>query len=117
MVEKYDCNVSDIIVCIGPSIRDCCFTSQEESFKQKFTDVWKEEEEYIYYDNKVADKFHIDLVYILKKDLINRGLKDTNIVIANICTRCNFSDFFSNRYFKQNEYKDFGTFATIAYLS
>lgn len=112
MKEKYNSNVEDIIVCIGPSIRKCCFTSQEESFKEKFTNVFKYEEDYLEYeeDNKT---FHIDLIEILKHEFKETGIKEENIHVADICTRCNTDDFYSYRETVQNKRKDYATMATI----
>jgi len=113
MIKEFSSNPKDLIVCIGPSIRKCCFSSEEESFKKKFTDVWENEKEYIYYeeDNK---RFHIDLIYLIKKDLESLGIK--NIVIAEICTVCNSDDFFSYRVATKNKQQDYGLMATIVSL-
>ena len=44
MIEKYNCNPADIIVCIGPCIKQCHFQVEEdfiENFKQEFGNVEK----------------------------------------------------------------------------
>lgn len=113
--EKFNSRLEDLIVCIGPSIRKCCFSSEDELFKKKFTDIWNFEDEYIYY---VEDKkrFHIDLLYVIKKDLIDMGIKKENIADANICTMCNSEDFFSYRTYTKNKLNDYGVMATIVEL-
>jgi len=113
--EKFNSKFGDLIVCIGPSIRKCCFSSEDELFKKKFTDIWNFEDEYIYY---VEDKkrFHIDLLYVIKKDLIDMGIKKENIADANICTMCNSEDFFSYRTYTKNKLNDYGVMATIVEL-
>lgn len=113
--EKFNSKFGDLIVCIGPSIRKCCFSSEDELFKKKFTDIWNFEDEYIYYmeDKK---RFHIDLLYVIKKDLIDMGIKKENIADANICTMCNSEDFFSYRTYTKNKFKDYGLMATIVEL-
>jgi len=115
MEEKYNSNIKDLIICIGPSIRKCCFTSKEESFKEKFTEKFKYEEEYLEYE---VDKetFHIDLIKILKKELNNAGIMSEQIHVADICTRCNTEDFFSYRHSVQNKIKDYGVMGTIVEL-
>ncbi len=112
MIELYGTRPEDIIVCIGPSIRKCCFSSEEESFKEKFTSVFNYKEEYLEYE-KNSNRFHIDLIKILKHELEEIDVKEDNIYVADICTRCNTKDFFSYRYCVQNNYKDYGTMATI----
>lgn len=116
MQEKFNSNVEDLVICVGPSIRKCCFTSQEESFKEKFTSVFKYEEDYLEYEEDNTT-FHIDLIEILKHEFKNVGVKDSQIHIAPICTRCNTQDFFSYRYAVQNNFKDYGTMATIVEIS
>ena len=143
MQKKFDSKVEDIIVCIGPSIRHCCFTSKEESFKEKFTNVFDYSKDYMYYekDNTENDNydeyldeyyltdenytdydkdnttFHIDLIKILKHEFIEKGIKEDNIYVADICTRCNTDDFFSYRKAVQSGQKDYATMATIVQLN
>lgn len=116
MVKNYNTNVNDLIVCIGPSIRKCCFTSKEDAFKKKFTSVFENEEEYLEYDSD-KETFHIDLIYILKQELKRAGVNLENIYVADICTRCNTDDFYSYRYAVQNGKKDYATMATIVELN
>ncbi len=116
MKEEFNSNVKDLIVCIGPSIRKCCFTSQEESFKEKFTQVFNYEDEYLSYD-KDNITFHIDLITILKHELKYVGVEDSNIYVADICTRCNTDDFYSYRKAVQQKQEDYATMATIVELN
>lgn len=110
MLNEFNCKVQDLIVCLGPSIGKCCFTSKEESFKENFIKVWPEQEKYIFYDK---DKFHIDLKYLIKRDLESIGVKKENICDANICTKCNNNDFYSYRVTTQKGEADYGTFGTV----
>ena len=78
MQEKYESKVEDLVICIGPSIRKCCFTSQEEAFKEKFTSVFEYAEDYLEYEeDKVT--FHIDLIKILKHEFENVGVDESQI--------------------------------------
>lgn len=113
MITKYNSNVENLIFCFGPSIRKCCFSSMEDIFKKKFTDIWKDENEYISYK---GERFFIDLVYIITKDLLELGFKKENIIDSKICTMCHSDDFFSNRASRKNNYDDFGTLACITKL-
>ncbi len=115
MIKKYNSNVSNLIFCLGPSICKCCFTSKEEKFKNIFLEYFDcKEKEYISYDNDKT--FHIDLHYVIYNDLLKKGLKKENISFSNICTRCNYQDFYSYRYARQNGYNDYATMATIVSL-
>lgn len=112
MHNKFNSNYADLIICVGPSIKSCCFSSEDEEFKKKFTNIWNEEEKYIYYEEG-SKIFHIDLSYVIKQDFLNLGVKEENIVIPNICTKCNTNSFFSYREATQKGYDDYGTMATI----
>jgi len=116
MKEKFDTNPEDCIVCVSPSIKACCFSSEDEAFKKQFTDIWKEEENYIYYEKENSKRFHIDLSYVITKDLKEVGVKEENIHFANICTCCNHDDFYSYRYKTMNKEEDYGCFATVVKL-
>lgn len=115
MINEYHSDVKDLIVCIGPSIRKCCFTSKEESFKEKFTTVFDYSDEYLTYEED-KETFHIDLITILKRELEKIGILSENIHVANICTRCNNKDFFSYRKATQSGQKDYATMACIVEL-
>jgi len=114
MNKKFDCNYEDIIVCIGPSINKCCFCSSNLEFKKQFTDIWPNEKEYI--TNKENGEFFIDLPYVIKKDLIQLGLKEDNIALSNICTVCNSDICFSYRVFKKQNETDYATMGAFVEL-
>ena len=115
MQEKYRTNIEDLVICIGPSIRKCCFTSQEETFKEKFTSVFDYSKDYLEYDED-GITFHIDLIEILKHEFESIGVRDEQIHVAPICTRSSVEDFFSYRYAVQNKQDDYATMATIVEL-
>lgn len=114
--QEFSVQPENLIVCIGPSIRKCCFSSEEESFKEKFTQVFENPEKYITYEKENQKRFHIDLIYVITQDLLNVGVKRENIAVADICTRCHHDEFFSYRYALQNHEKDYGLMATIVGL-
>ncbi len=116
MKENFSSNPKDLIVCIGPSIRKCCFTSKEENFKKKFTKLFDYSDRYLSYEED-NETFHIDLIEILKTELKKSNIQDDNIYVADICTRCNTNDFFSYRAAVQNGKKDYATMATIVQVS
>ena len=97
MVQKFvmdfNSNPKDIIAVIGPSLGQCCF------------EVDKDVAEIILSTNKDYEKFmkikgikyHFDLWTINKYILLNEGLKEENIEISELCTKCNNDLFFSHR--------------------
>ena len=116
MKELFNTNPKDLIVCVSPSIGKCCFSSEDENFKEIFTKIWPFEDEYITKNKENPKRFHIDLSYVIAKDLINIGVKEENIHFAGICTCCNHKDFYSFRHKTQNNEEDYGCMATIVRL-
>lgn len=114
MHEKFGSKYEELVVCIGPSIRKCCFTSKEEEFKRKFIDVFPKEEEYI--SMYKEGRYHFDLIHVITDDFINIGVKKENIAVCNICTCCNEDDFYSYRKATRRKDEDYATFATIVGL-
>jgi len=113
MQEIFGTNPEDLIICVSPSVLKCCFSSEDENFKKIFTDIWPYEDEYISYEKENSKRFHIDLPYVITKDLINIGIKEENIHFANICTCCNDTHFYSYRSKTQKDEPDYGCMATI----
>jgi len=98
MVDKFECNVDNIVACICPSILDCCFEVDEDvmiMFKKNFSNY----EDYIFLgeikENK--QKYFIDTVKINIDIMKKLGLKDGNIVSSNICTKCSSNIYYSYR--------------------
>lgn len=90
MKNTYNSNYEDIIVAIGPSICKNCFEVGKEvydSFKEKFS--WCDR--YSEYRN---GKYYMDLQRIIRHVLVETGVPEKNILISDICTKCN-TDLFS----------------------
>lgn len=113
MQHLFGTNPKDLIICVSPSVLKCCFSSEDENFKKIFTDIWPYEKEYITYEKENPKRFHINLTYVITKDLINIGVKEENIHFANICTCCNDKHFYSYRAKTQRGEEDYGCMATI----
>ena len=89
MVETYGCSPSDIICCIGPSIRQCHF-EVEDDVRALFMEAFKDES--IVKIGEIKDgkqKYFIDAINAIKNMLIECGLKPENIIDCKICTLCN----------------------------
>lgn len=101
MIQGFNSNSEDIICCICPSIRKCCF-EVDEDVKNLFYEKYKnlpEIKDIIIKDEikEGKQKYKIDTVKInicLLKDL---GLKEENIIDSNICTVCHSNEFHSYR--------------------
>ena len=101
MQNEYNSHPKDIKVILGPSIQKCCY----EVNKQMYQFV-KEN-----FGEEFVNNRNIDLQGINKKQLLKAGIKEENINISPICTKCSNKPFFSYR----ND-KTCGRFAGIIML-
>lgn len=86
---------SDIIIAIGPAIRQCCYEVGAEVFDSvcKSSDKWRH---YI----KKGEKYFIDLPLANACQALSMGVPMENIWDMGDCTHCNPERFFSYRYSK-----------------
>ena len=97
--SKYDSDLKDILVFIGPSIRKCCFSVTKETF-DLFFNIYKNNLPVEKLKNGLddIDYYFIDLVKLIKNNLINSGISKNNIFDTGLCTFCNEDNlFFSYR--------------------
>lgn len=98
MIEKYNCNPADIIVCIGPCIKQCHFQVEEdfiENFKQEFGNVEK-----YYKTGEIIEgkqKYYFDTTSLILDYLTEIGINRENIFDSNICSVCNVANMSSYR--------------------
>ena len=97
MINEFDCNSEDIIICICPSIRKCCFEVDQDVrdlFYERFSFI-DNVNEYILNGYK-ENKYFIDTVGLNNVLLKNIGISNRNIYDCNICSVCN-SDLIHSR--------------------
>ena len=98
MIDKYECNTKDLIVCIGPSILKCCFEVDSDvvdMFRKEFKDI---EDTISLGDIKDGkQKYYIDTVEINRRELIDLGVPKDNIITSDICTKCSSDKYHSYR--------------------
>lgn len=92
MKEKYKSASKDIKIVFNPSIRECCFEVDNDVY-DLFIKKYKDKSYY----KKISNKYHINLVRIIKDDAKKLGIKEENIIDNNICTLCNRKLFNSHR--------------------
>lgn len=113
MQEKYGSNPEDIIVCIGPCIKQYHFEVEEDfiqRFKEEFGNIEKyykkgknknlEEKLNNNLENKEVgekQKYYFDTTKLIIDDLTKIGIKKENIFDSNICSVCNSSIMYSYR--------------------
>jgi hypothetical protein len=85
MVQRFDCDPSDIHAGLGPSIRSCCYEVDEES-AEKFHSCCGG-----------SGERHIDIVGANVNQLIEAGVSKEKIYDSSVCTSCEKAEFFSYR--------------------
>ena len=98
MSSNYGTKASDLICAIGPSICGDCHEIGED-VASEFSENYTESE---LTDNKILvkypnGKYRLYLWNAIKLTLLKMGVRDENIVITDICTRCNPDLLFSHR--------------------
>ncbi|MCI5552535.1 MAG: peptidoglycan editing factor PgeF [Tenericutes bacterium] len=100
MITNYHSNPEDIEAYICPSILKCCFEVDEDvknDFEKEFQDISIES---CITKGKVIDqkqKYFIDTTLINKRVLMQLGLKEENITISDICSKCHNDIIHSHR--------------------
>lgn len=102
MGENFNCNHKDINVILGPSIQKCCY-----EVSQELADIAKKN-----FSLKYVNGRYLDLQGITKEQLLKAGIKQENIEVSKVCTKCSGKDYFSYR----ND-KSCGRFAGIVMLT
>ncbi|MBO5610651.1 MAG: laccase domain-containing protein, partial [Eubacterium sp.] len=103
MKENYGSNPEDLVCAIGPSICGPCYEIGKdvaEEFGSSFTE--KELSEYEILIPYPEDKFRLYLWNAIKLTLLQSGVKEENILVTDICTRCNPDLLFSHRIHHEN---------------
>ena len=95
MSVEFSTNPEDLICAIGPVIGKCCYEVSKdcaEKFAKLFT--WDSP---VITRTENSDKFMIDLSLANKLILMGAGVKEENIVISDLCTKCNSDLLWSHR--------------------
>ncbi|MBM3211520.1 peptidoglycan editing factor PgeF [Candidatus Poribacteria bacterium] len=88
MQETFRTRADDCLVALGPSIGPCCYVVDENIISQ-FKGFFGQE------NCIVNDRLHLQLA--TKKQLMDTGVKENNIIHLDLCTACNLELFFSYR--------------------
>lgn len=96
--EEYGCEPKDLICCMGPGIRKCCFEVEQDvrdMFYYKFKKTGEIDE--IITKSEESQKYYIDTVAINRIILKQEGLREENIIDSGICTKCGNDRLHSHR--------------------
>ena len=96
--QEFDCNPTDILVGIGPSIGPCHYEVGPDVISQ-VKDTFGSTDGYISAETSDG-KGYFNLWEANKRQVIEAGIPAQNIEVAQICTYCNVHLFFSERHQK-----------------
>jgi len=97
MQERFNSAVKDILIALGPGIRQCCYSVGEEVKNA----IYKATGEGNYYHQQDGKHF-IDISYANKIQALSVGVPEENIWQSDECTFCNPQKFYSYRYTKDS---------------
>lgn len=95
MQREFSTNPEDVVCAIGPVIGKCCYEVDgdcAENFKRLF-----DSDSGVYQEGDKEGKYMIDLALSNKLLLMKAGVREENIVISDLCTRCNPDLLWSHR--------------------
>ena len=87
MIKNFNCDVNNIKVELGASIQKCCYEVSTE-----MANIVE-----INFGVNFVKNRNINLQGINKLQLLNCGIKEQNISISNICTKCSNQPYYSYR--------------------
>ncbi len=94
MVREFGCKREDILAAVGPCAGPCCYEVSDDVALQIMRAG--DNGDCIRY-NSHTKKLHADLWRANYRILLNAGIPDDNITVANECTVCNPLDYYSHR--------------------
>lgn len=95
MTEEYGCDPEDIVAVVGPAIGGCCYEVDTPVYEKfaSMTDLRPAN----FTKSLGHGKYIIDLKEINRRVLISAGILPENILVSDLCTRCNSDLLFSHR--------------------
>lgn len=93
MTNEYKIPKEDILCAIGPAIGKCCFEVSIDVIKA-LSHIKNSEK---YSEKKENEKYMLDLKGVNKQILINYGIKEENIDVCGMCTKCEEEFYYSYR--------------------
>lgn len=94
--REYGCRPQDLIAAIGPSIGPCCF-EVDAPVRDVFAAMAELHPGEWIAEGAADGKYMIDLWEANRRVLMEAGVPEQNITVADICTKCNPQMLFSHR--------------------
>ena len=94
MIENYDTDPCDVVCAIGPAISKCCY-EVDKACADNFFALKLDDSKFVF--PKDDGKFMIDLLECNRQILVSAGVKEENITVSDLCTKCNSELLWSHR--------------------
>ncbi len=95
MTSLYGTNPKDVVVAIGPAISKCCYEVDRDCAENFYNLKDLDNSKFIFQKND--GKYMIDLLETNRQIVMKAGVKEENIVLSDLCTKCNSDLLWSHR--------------------
>lgn len=95
MTTLYGTNPKDVVVAIGPAISKCCYEVDKDCAENFYNLKDLDNSKFIF--PKSDGKYMIDLLETNRQIVMKAGVKEENIVLSDLCTKCNSDLLWSHR--------------------
>lgn len=91
---NYGTNPEDLVCTLGPGISRCCY-EVDLSCANEFYNLHLDDSKFVFPKND--KKFMVDLLETNRQVLVSCGVLEDNIVVSDLCTKCNSDILWSHR--------------------
>ena len=95
MTSLYGTHPKDVVVAIGPAISKCCYEVDKDCAENFYNLKDLDNSKFIFPKND--GKYMIDLLETNRQIVMKAGVKKENIVLSDLCTKCNSNLLWSHR--------------------
>ncbi len=95
MTDEFGCDPADIIAVVGPAIGACCYEVDTPVYEE-FASLTELKPAY-FTQTLGHGKYLVDLKETNRRMLMDAGLLSINILVSDVCTKCNSGLLFSHR--------------------
>ena len=95
MTALYGTNPKNVVVAIGPAISKCCYEVDKDCAENFYNLKDLDNSKFIF--PKDDGKYMIDLLETNRQIVMKAGVKEENIVLSDLCTKCNSDLLWSHR--------------------
>ena len=95
MTALYGTNPSNVVVAIGPAISKCCYEVDKDCAENFYDLKDLDNSKFIFPKND--GKYMIDLLETNRQIVVKAGVREENIVLSDLCTKCNSDLLWSHR--------------------